>query len=99
MNVGSLFSGIGGSWRTMMAEKIGKWLKAVEVPVAPGRKTKEWDIMSYDGSRIAVVKWYGPFRKYSLLLESGAAWEDQCLDAISSFLKRVNAERKAERET
>lgn len=81
-----------------MLIKEYKWISIQENPEfsKPGAKTKVYDITNKEsGFHLGRIGWYGPFRKYSVVFNDEAIFEQQCLDDIVSFLKEVEADRKS----
>lgn len=85
------------------------YLTFQEIPTK--KKTKTFHVISKtDGSKLGEIKWHSQYRKYSFQVTSNV-YEDKifrgyvldtkifdttCLDEISSFIKKLMEERKAE---
>ena len=51
-------------------------------------KTNRWDVRStHDGSLLALVRWYGPWRRYVVYPQAGALFDASCLRSITQFLE------------
>ena len=46
------------------------------------------------GARLAVIKWYGPWRQYVLEPESDTIWNRDCLEDVNAQMKALLAERR-----
>lgn len=77
----------------MTEERIGKYLRAVQLVRPMTRKTDTWSILSNDGDILGSVRWYGPWRQY-VFCPVNAIFNAGCLKDIVAFLNRVNGERK-----
>ncbi len=52
------------------------------------------DVLSQrSGERLAQIKWYGPWRCYTLHPVSMTIWNEQCLMDVNSYINRLKAER------
>lgn len=74
---------------------IGKFLAVEEVESSreiAGRP--EWGVYARDGSQLAVVEWYRPWRCYVLRAFPRTVWSDDCLADVSRFM---SAETKTQR--
>lgn len=75
-----------------------KWI-LFEEQMSTG-KTKVFRCVNKEyGADLGVVKWYGPFRKYSFFPEANLVFEFQCLKDISSFLETLMLERKIQKQS
>jgi len=67
-------------------------------------KTKIWEVMSKEQESIlGVIKWYGPWRRYSFFPQSDTRFEKTCLWDIADFCdeetkKHFEARKKAKKE-
>lgn len=77
-----------------------KYIKIEESIVQqPGAKTKKYSIINKDyGGIIGVIKWYGPWRKYSFFPAPNCIFETQCLKDITSFIEKLMNDRKLEKQ-
>ncbi len=77
-------------------ETLGRYMVVELAPVQPpSGKTKRWLIRNKrSGAVLGSVGWYGSWRQYVFEPQSHAdlAFSADCLDDISGFLKRANAE-------
>ena len=72
---------------------MSQFLEFKEIP-APALKTKVVDVLSQrSGERLAQIKWYGPWRCYTLHPVSMTIWNEQCLMDVTSYINRLKAER------
>lgn len=62
-----------------------------------GKKTNIYNVikvMPMDDDRpeehLGLIKWNGAFRKYWFEPNNDTGWSDDCMDLVSSFLKKVN---------
>lgn len=70
-----------------------KYLKFELIEEKP--KTKVYAIVSKnDNSQLAIVKWYTNWRSYAFYPENGTIWEEDCLGAVTQFLRNLMEERK-----
>ena len=86
---------------TPTREDLGRYMVVELAPAQPeSGKTKRWLIRSRSGGGVlGVVSWYGSWRAYTLepISDRRIVFSADCLDDISGFLKRVNAEQKRRR--
>jgi len=76
-----------------LSKDHSKYLKFTLIETKP--KTKIYAVISKsDNSRLAIVKWYSNWRCYAFYPENGTIYEDDCLNAITQFLKDLMSERK-----
>ena len=62
--------------------------------VHKGDKTSVYSVDSKrDGSRLAVVKWYGPWRQYTLWPEPQTVWNPSCLQDVTDFIDNLMKQR------
>lgn len=63
-------------------------------------RTKKWDIQAKrDGTVLARVKWYGPWRQYIIVPEPDCVFNSGCLMEITTFLDFQMTEwREAKRQ-
>ena len=61
------------------------------------RLTKLWDVVS-NGTTIALIRWYAPWRKYVIEPKPYTLWDAGCLSEVCAFLAQVNREHKINRE-
>lgn len=58
------------------------------------RKTSVWDCRSKrNGGLLGMVKWYGSWRQYCFMPESGTVFNISCNDDINSFIRQLTQER------
>ena len=56
-----------------------------------GRKTPIYHIINNKtADEIAVIKWYGAWRKYCLFPNQETIWDNKCLVQIIDFLNKIN---------
>lgn len=59
-------------------------------------KTLCYEVRSrHDGSLLALVRWYGPWRRYVVMTQRSPIFDAACLTEIADFLTGLMAERKA----
>ncbi len=62
-------------------------------------KTKEWRVQPKDRPGLAacvgIVKWYGPWRKYTFTPYSHTVFEQDCLRDIADFCEQRTKDHKA----
>ena len=62
------------------------------------RDTGKTKVISVDskssGARLAVIKWYWPWRQYVLTPESDTIWNRDCLEDVNAHMKALLAERR-----
>ena len=74
-----------------------KYIRFIETEKKP--KTSVWECRNKESDfLLGVVKYYGPFRKYSWFPESNTVFEFTCMSNINQFLSEVEEERKANAE-
>jgi hypothetical protein len=62
-------------------------------------KTKVFACLNTEhASLLGLVRWYGPWRRYSFFPEANIVFETQCLKDIASFLDKLMLERKLEKQ-
>jgi hypothetical protein len=71
-----------------------KWIVAKEVTEPKTLKTKIFQVWAKDPSfLLGEVRWYNRFRKYSFMPAANTVFEQDCMQAITDFLKKLQAER------
>ena len=76
-----------------MSIQVSQYLEFKEIP-APALKTKVVDVLSKrSGERLAQIRWYGPWRCYTLHPVSMTIWNEQCLMDVTSYINGLKAER------
>lgn len=59
------------------------------------RKTKVFFVYNKEyGTRLGMISWHGPFRKYSFFPEANMVFEATCLQDIIDFMNGLMEERK-----
>ena len=58
------------------------------------RKTPIYHIWDRYGIEIAVIKWYGAWRKFCLFTNSEIVWDNKCLTIVVQLLDKFNEEWK-----
>lgn len=59
-------------------------------------KTKVWLVLSKrSGDQLATIRWYGPWRCYTMWPSEGTIWNKGCLEDINAFIAAAMADRKA----
>lgn len=67
-------------------------------PPPRGRITRVWyALAARDRTRLGIVAWHGPWRRYCFYPERGTIWSADCLADVAAFCERKIAERAAER--
>jgi hypothetical protein len=63
----------------------------------PGRKTRIVDISSVrTGESLGIISWVGRWRQYAFYPQDGTIWNPDCLEAVSTCIQKLMAERKAQ---
>lgn len=58
-------------------------------------KTQVWGVYSLrHGDKLAVIKWYGPWRQYTMFPKPDTVWNRGCLDDIIEFIYLLMDGRK-----
>lgn len=65
--------------------------------VSPSGLTFVWVVKSLSGIPLGEIKWFGQWRKYTFYPMNYTTWDDNCLNEISAFMTKANAEH-AERK-
>lgn len=73
--------------------RINKYLRVDKLDL-PGIKTDTWVVRANDGNSLGEVKWYGPWRQYTLWTILGTVFNRDCLTALAGFLHEVNEEHR-----
>jgi hypothetical protein len=81
----------------MSSERIGQHLSVVQLPLVPGRKTKQWSVLSTRGDEVGQVQWYGPWRQFTFDPRPSSTFNRACLLDLARFLERVNREQRDKR--
>ncbi len=59
-------------------------------------KTQVYSVDSKrSGARLAVIKWYGPWRQYTLWPERDTIWNSACLRDVNNFIAQLMGARAA----
>lgn len=59
------------------------------------KKTYHIEVLNKrSGSLLAFIKWYGPFRQYTLQTIDGIVFDTKCLNEIIDYIKKLMLERK-----
>lgn len=58
------------------------------------RKTDIWEVTSIEKAHLGYIKFDGAWRQYVSEPAIGTKWSHGCLDQISAFLKKQNAQWK-----
>lgn len=76
----------------------GKYIKFVDTSIT-GNKTKMFLVVNTENEEsIGLIKWYGPFRKYSFFPNANTVFEHKCLRDITSVLEGLMEMRKLEKD-
>lgn len=74
------------------------WITFEHAGKSKSGKTHEWRVQPKDNGALAacigVVKWYGPWRKYTFQPYSSTVFEQDCLRDIADFCEKVTREHK-----
>lgn len=63
--------------------------------VIPKRKTSLFHIISnYDNTEIGLIKWYGAWRKFTVLFKSNTLWDTTCIKDLIEYLTIITDEYK-----
>lgn len=58
-------------------------------------KTKVYEVVNkLNGTALGEIRWYGPWRKYTLQPYSDTVWHTGCLNEVHRFIEKLMAERK-----
>lgn len=67
-----------------------------------GEKTNKWIVVSKEadsGIHLGIIKWYGPWRKYSFFPNEMTVFEQDCLRDIAYFIElKTKEHREKKRE-
>jgi hypothetical protein len=67
-------------------------------PRPAGRKTDVWICESLSsGDPLGQIQWYGPWRQYVMIAQSGTVWSAGCLQDVRSFIDKLMAGRRSNR--
>lgn len=78
---------------------MSKWLQFVLQPRPEGKKTDTWFVQSNaNGGVLGVIRWYGPFRKYTFEPRPNTVYDADCLADIQGQLNNLMRERKVEQQ-
>ena len=70
-----------------------KYLRFFLISMNP--KTMTYEVLSINqGLRLAIIKWYGPWRQYCFYPEANTVWNVGCLQDINKFINDLMAERR-----
>ncbi len=70
-----------------------KWLTFTKLYI-PERKTEVWSVFSIHYIFLGYIKWFGRLRQYSFYPEENTIYNQECLNDISTFVKKLMDERK-----
>lgn len=77
----------------IMSSIFKTYLKFVQI--RDTGKTKIFEVQSFKyGNKLAEVKYYGAWRKYTLFPEPNTLFDCKCLQEISDFMKILMEERR-----
>ena len=80
----------------MMGSK-SEYLRFLEIGQKP--KTKVWAVIAaLSGGELGLIKWNGPWRKYSFFPHENTVYEWDCLRSIADFVEEVTYEHKASKD-
>lgn len=57
-------------------------------------KTKRIDVMALDGATLALIRWYGPWRRYVVYPQTGTLFDASCLRELTQYLDKLMLEHK-----
>ena len=62
-------------------------------------KTQVYSVDSRSGGyRLAIIKWYGAWRQYTLFPEPDTVWNTTCLQDVNAFIDGLMEARKSPRQ-
>ncbi len=64
---------------------MSKWIKFCRPRKSPSGKTKVWSVLSFDGSELGEISWFGRWRKYAFHPAVYTVFEQDCLRKIAGF--------------
>ena len=72
-----------------------KYLRFVQAPTSPGRKTQVWMVLSArSGDPLGLILWRSTWRQYVLEPEPMTVWSSGCLEDVCSFIRGLMAARR-----
>lgn len=73
----------------------GRWFSVTKLPRPQGRSTDSYEVMTNEDSTvIAEIRWYTPFRKYSVFFRPETVWEATCLVDLTRCLTQLTRDRR-----
>jgi len=60
-------------------------------PLLPGRKTRNYRVMSKRNDFLAVIQWHSSWRQFVLMPTGGTVWSGGCLRDIQDALQKIKA--------
>lgn len=75
--------------------RINKYLRVDKLNLSGLKiKTDTWVVRDEIGNSLGEVKWYGPWRQYTLWTILGVVFNRDCLTALAGFLHEVNEDHR-----
>ena len=73
----------------------GKYIEAVLVIYGPRRNTAIYGVVATSNrSKLGLLKWYSPWRKYCFFPEDGTVFDARCLKQIAEWITELNKRHK-----
>lgn len=70
----------------MSTERVQKYITFLEAE-NPGKRTRVWHVLSTQGGKMGVIKWYGGWRKYVYHPSDGEFLDADGMAYIGAFCK------------
>lgn len=74
----------------------GKYVTVSSLPLEWGAKTFRYKVQTKEGLMIAIIQWYGRWRKYALFPMEQTVWEPTCLREMAMLVEQLT---KAQRQS
>lgn len=79
----------------MIAIATYKYFSVLTAPEPPpGRKTRDYEIISPTSGIIGRIAWYGPWRQFCFEPLGNTVWSDSCLKDLRTALTAVKQHHK-----
>lgn len=59
-----------------------------------GKKTSSWSVNTTGGTRLGVIQWFSPWRRYCFYPAPDTIYDTNCLDKIASFCMTETTKQK-----
>ena len=75
-----------------------KFFTIDKLPRRQEHRTDFFEVYSHRGNRLAVIRWYGPWRQYVFFPDRETIWTVGCLSEIQIFINGLMNERKGKKK-